>query len=400
MINTVAAILAGGRGKRMDVLCHNRPKPALPFAGRFRVIDFSLSNCVYSDISDLAILTDYQRNSMAGYIQQWRPVNAELRNMHILEPRNGSYRGTADAIYQNLGYFNKRRADAVLVLAGDHVYKFDYRKIIALHRERGADVTVGVTTVPMEQAHRFGTVSVDVDGRITEFMEKSSTPQSNLASMGIYVFNQKALTERLIEDADDPWSLHDFGFSILPRMVARDRVFSYRFDGYWQDIGTIDAYYDANMDLLGRQPLFSLNSSTPVLTPEAGARPLCTGKHGSIRDSLVSPGCVINGHVENSVLSPRVWVEEGAVVKNSVVMGNTLIGKHSVIDRCVLDEDVRVGEYCYVGFGVSPSIEDSRVTVISKGVSVPAHTAIRHTSRVSPETGLSGFAAGHPILLS
>jgi len=389
--NTAAVILAGGRGKRMDILCHVRPKPALPFAGRFRVIDFSLSNCIYSQISDIAVLTDYQRSHMADYIRQWHQFNANSTNCHVLEPRVGSYNGTADAVYQNLDYFNKRKVETVLVLAGDHVYKLDYRKMLAFHQEVNADVTVGVIPVPIEQTHRFGTVTLDSDGRITDFLEKSPVSRSNLASMGIYVFNKRVLAERLIEDAGDPTSRHDFGYSLLPDMVKRDRVFAYRFEGYWQDIGTIEAYYEANMELTREQPCFSLNSATPVMTREQLISPPCIGKQASIINSLISPGCVVRGRVEDSVLSPQVWVDEQAVVRNSVIMGNTFIGRHSVVDRCVLDEGVKVGDYCYLGFGSSLIPSDWDITVLGKGVAVPPHTAVGRNCKIMPHVVTSDF---------
>jgi glucose-1-phosphate adenylyltransferase len=389
--DTAAIILAGGKGKRMDVLCHIRPKPALPFAGRFRVIDFSLSNCIHSQISDIAVLTDYQRSSMADYIRQWHRFNANSANCRVLEPRASSYLGTADAVYQNLDYLNKHNADTVLVLAGDHVYKLDYRKMLAFHRETNADVTVGVIPVPIEETHRFGTVTLDADSRITDFLEKSPMSRSNLASMGIYVFNQKFLAERLIEDAGNPISRHDFGYSLLPEMVKRDRVFAYRFEGYWQDIGTVEAYYEANMELTKEQPCFSLNSATPVMTQEQHLSSPYISKQASIINSLVSPGCVVRGRVENSVLSPQVRVDEQAVVRNSVIMGNTFIGRHSVIDRCVLDEEVKIGDYCYLGFGSRLIPGDWDITVLGKGVTVPPHTAIGRNCKIMPHVESSDF---------
>lgn len=392
MSGTLAMVLAGGKGKRMDILCHLRPKPALPFAGRLKVIDFSLSNCIYSEVKDIAVLTDYQRSHMAEYLGRWQLVNANSLDFSVLEPEAGSYRGTADAVYQNLDYLSKRKASTVLVLAGDHVYKLDYRKMLAFHQQVGADVTVGVIPVPFEQAHRFGTVTLGNDGRILEFLEKSPASRSNLASMGIYVFNKDVLSERLTEDADDEISRHDFGYSILPNMVKRDKVFAYGFKGYWQDIGTVEAYYEANMELIRDQPSFSLNGSSPVLTHE---RLLSTPRivnEANIRNSLVSPGCVVRGCVENSVLSPRVRVDEGSVVKNSVIMENTSIGYHSLVDRCVLDEEVNVGEYCYIGFGSSLVPGSWDVTILGKGVTVPPRTAIGRNCKILPQVGPEDFA--------
>ncbi len=393
MSNALAMILAGGHGKRMDILCHTRPKPAMPFAGRFKVIDFSLSNCIYSNIDNIAVLVDYQRSQMTAYLKRWQLMHAGSTNFRVLAPQFSSYSGTADAAYQNLEYLDKSDADAVLILAGDHVYKFDYRKMLNFHREVDADVTVGVIPVPIEQAHRFGTVTIGADGRITDFREKSSTPKSNLASMGIYVFNKKILIERLIEDSRDILSRHDFGYSLLPKMARRDRAFAYRFQGYWQDIGTIDAYYEANMELTKEQPSFSLNGSSPILTEEESLPPPCIGKQASIKNSLVSPGCVIRGRVENSVLSPRVWVDEEAVVKNSVIMNGAFIGRHSIVNHCVLDEGVKVGDYCYIGFGFSLVNGSWYVTVLGKGATVPPHTAIGRNCKILPYVGPEDFTS-------
>jgi glucose-1-phosphate adenylyltransferase len=391
MDTSAAVILAGGRGRRMDILCHVRPKPALPFAGRFRVIDFSLSNCIYSQINNIAVLTDYQRSYMADYIRQWNQANTGSAGCRVLEPGGGSYLGTADAVYQNLDYLSEHRATTVLVLAGDHVYKLDYRKMLAVHKEVNADVTVGVTPVPVEETHRFGAVELDAEGRVVEFLEKSLSARSSLVSMGIYVFNRDILNECLVEDAADPESRHDFGYSILPGLVKRNRVFAYRFEGYWQDIGTIEAYYRANLELIREQPRFSLNSATPVMTRQLLLEPTSTGRQASIVNSLVSPGCVVRGRVENSILSPRVQVNEHAVVRNSVVMGNTSIGRHSIVDRCVLDENVKVGDYSYIGFGSSLIPGDWDITVVGLGVTVPPHTAIGRNCKVMPHTGASDF---------
>jgi glucose-1-phosphate adenylyltransferase len=387
----VALILAGGRGKRMDILCHLRPKPALPFAGRFRVIDFSLSNCIHSQINAVAVLVDYQRTDMAEYLKCWHSANGAVGDLSILPPKVGSYVGTADAVYQNLGYLDRLDADTVLILAGDHVYKMDYRKMIAFHQMVKADATVGVVRVPVEEAHRFGTLAVDAEGRITDFVEKSATSRHTLASMGIYVFNKKFLAEHLAEDAGNPNSPHDFGYSILPQIVKQDRVFAYAFDGYWQDIGTVKAYYEANMELLGTQPRFSLNSNWPILTESI--HPLASMKSavGAIGNSLISPGCVIKGRVENSILSPGVYVDEKAEIRNSVIMGNVSIGYHSIVDRCILDDGVKVGQSCYIGIGASLLPGNWEITVLGKDVKVPSHTAISRNCKILPNVGPSDF---------
>lgn len=390
MGKTVALIMAGGQGKRMDVLCHVRPKPALPFAGKFNVIDFTLSNCIYSGINDLAILTDYQRSYMARYLREWGLSNA-MRTLHILEPKTGSYKGTADAVFQNLPHLDNLNAQNVLILAGDHIYKMDYREMIAFHEQTKADVTVGVTRVPIEEAHRFGTVSLGDGGEILEFVEKSRNPTSNLASMGIYIFNRDILAQHLAEDAARLDSPHDFGYAILPGMVGRDKVNAYEFTGYWQDIGTPQAYYAANMELVCTQPRFSLDGTQPVLTQRLNLPPPYISDQAMVVNSLVSPGCVIKGYVENSILSPGVWVDEQAEVWNSVLMPNAFIGYHSVVDTCIIDERVSVGKLCYIGFGKSLRARDDDITVLGKGVNVPSHTVIRCNCTVLPYVNASSF---------
>lgn len=396
MGKTVGLIMAGGRGKRMDVLCHVRPKPALPFAGNLNVIDFTLSNCVYSGIDDLAVLTDYQRSYMARYLRRWGLSNA-IRAFHILQPMAGSYKGTADAVFQNLPFLSKLNAQNVLILAGDHVYKMDYREMIAFHEQTGAAVTVGVTRVSIEEAHRFGTVSLDDGGEILEFVEKSGSPLSNVASMGIYIFNTDILAQRLAEDAIQPDSLHDFGYAILPTMVGRDKINAYEFTGYWQDIGTPQAYYAANMELVRAEPRFSLDGTRPVLTQRLNLPSPRISDKATVVNSLVSPGCVIKGYVRNSILSPGVLVDEQAEVWNSLLMSNAFIGYNSIVDTCVIDEEVNIGKQCYIGFGNSLPARGNDITVLGKGVNVPSHTVIRRNSRVSPHTDASSFTA-NPIV--
>ncbi len=376
MKKVLAMILAGGRGKRMGALCFERPKPILPFAGGLRVIDFTLSNCVYSEIDNFAVVVDYQRHLMTDYFRQWVLANAHKTVFHILEPKNGSYQGTADAVYQNLNYLQSYDPEAVVVLAGDHVYRMDYRKMLAFHEQVEADVTVGVVSVPIEEAHRFGIVTIDFHDRITNFAEKPSMPSSNLASMGIYIFNPRILIEHLIEDSAQQTSPHDFGHTIIPKMVKRDRVFAYKFDGYWQDIGSIEAYYEANMRLMREPSSLTLNNKWPVLTKDNGLLPLKISRRDSIKHNIVSAGCVIKGEVENSILSPGVIVEEQAVVHNSVIMAGAVIGNNSVVDRCVLDEEVNVGKFCYIGFGDGPTSGKRDITVLGKGVKILPYSTV------------------------
>jgi glucose-1-phosphate adenylyltransferase len=393
MGRTVAVIMAGGRGKRMDTLCRFRPKPGLPFAGRFKVIDFTLSNCVYSGIDELAILTDYYWSYMAKYLKQWGLTNSG-KTFHILQPKSGSYKGTADAVFQNLPYLNKLNTENVLILAGDHIYKMDYDKMISFHEQTKAAVTIGVIKVPIEDARRFGTVTLFDDNEVSDFVEKSDKPISNLASMGIYVFNQDVLAQHLEEDAIQPESPHDFGYAILPSMLGKDKVNAYEFTGYWQDIGNPQTYYAANMDLISAQPRFNLDGTQPVLTQRLNLPPSNISREAKVVNSLVSPGCVIKGYVENSVLSPGVWVDAQAEVRNSVLMPNTFIGYHSVVDTCIIDEGVNIGKLCYIGFGKSPLSGDRDITVLGKGVTVPSNTVIARDSRVLRHADISSFRCG------
>ena len=388
----LAMILAGGRGKRMDILCQHRSKPALPFAGDTRVIDFTLSNCIYSQIRDIAVLTDYYRADMASYLKRWSMGNSNSGDIQLLEPKIDSYMGTADAVYQNIEYLEKNSASLVLVLAGDHIYKMNYQAMLAFHRQIEADATVAVIPVPIEQAHRFGIVTIDGKVRVIGFVEKPEVPQSNLVSMGIYVFNKQVLIQRLIEDATLPHSPHDFGHAIMPGMVRRDKVAAYKFNGYWRDIGTTEAYYQANMELITPNLAFSLNGGWSVLTAPNHLPPAKKLQQGSVENSLVSPGCVIKGRVKDSILMPGVWVEEEAVIMNSLVMSNTFIGCHSVVDHCILDEGVNVGKFCYLGFG-DTAISGNGVTVLGKEVTVPPHTAICRNCKILPHVGPSDFIA-------
>jgi len=387
----VALILAGGRGKRMDILCDRRPKPALPFAGNFHVIDFSTSNCVHSHLGDMGVLVDYKRESLADYLTRWHAANGGDTRLHILPPLENPYAGTADAVYQNLDYLEKQNADTVMVLSGDHVYKMDYRPMLNFHHRVSADVTLGVVAVPMAETHRFGTVTIDANEKVLEFREKSSMAQSNLASMGVYIFKLDRLARRLREDAGEPGSLHDFGYNILPRMVKTDRVFAYEFKGYWLDIGTIKAYYDANMELLAPRPPLSLNSGWPVLGENHTLPAVHTSQEGNIVNSLISPGCIIKGRVENSVLSPGVSIAPQALVQNSVIMAGTSIGYHSIVDGCILDEKVNIGNFCYIGFGAGLLPGNEEITVLGQGVTVPDRTAIGRQCRVRSGLGPAAF---------
>ena len=387
---TVALILAGGRGTRMGVLCQTRPKPTLSYGGTHRVADFTLSNCVNSGMAEVAALVDHQRAEMTRYLKSWRSATRGLQSLTVLHPRSGSYAGTADAVYQNRDYLMSSDAANVLILAGDHVYNMDYRAMVAFHREIGGEATVAVVRVPFSQAHRFGTVVTDADGRISEFVEKSSRPSGNLASMGIYVFNKDALIRYVSGDAADQRSPHDFGYAVLPEVLGQGRLYAYEFKGYWQDVGTVEAYYRSQMDLVGERPNFAIDARWPIASE-------FTPKHetGSIRgnvvNSVISAGCMIEGYVENSVLSPGVRVGKHAEVRNSVVMAHSRIGYHSLVDSCILDERVSVGDLCCVGFGGSPARENPKITVLGTQVTVPDQTAVGCGCVIDPHAGPESF---------
>ena len=391
MKKALAMILAGGKGKRMDILCRERPKPALPFAGRFRVIDFSLSNCVNSQIQNIAVLTDYQRSHMANYLKSWSLNNPGHDKFQVLEPKAVSYKGTADAVYQNLDFLLEADADLMLILAGDHVYKMDYRRMLAFHDQVKADVTVGVIMVPIEEANRFGIVTVDAGDRVVNFVEKPQYPQSNLVSMGIYVFNKPVMYERLIEDAAKADSPHDFGYAVLPGMVQRDRVFAYKFNDYWRDIGTAAAYYEANMGIMNQKAHFCLDGSWPILTGRNRPKSSEELQIGHVVNSIISPDCIVKGRVENSILSPGVFVDGEAVVRDSILMSSVSVGYHSVVDQCILDERVNIGKFCYIGFGGSLLPRKEDITILGKGAIVPPYTAIGHGCKVLPNVGINDF---------
>lgn len=395
----VAIILAGGQGDRLSILSEERAKPAVVFGGRYRIIDFTLSNCVNSGITRVGVLTQYRPRSLNAHIGIGRPWDLDRQGggVTLLQPYLGRessdwYRGTADAVYQNLYYIEESRADQVLVLAGDHVYKMNYDELIAFHRRKEAEVTVAVYGMRPEEASRFGNVVLDEDGRITGFYEKPPEPVSDLSSMGIYVFNKDTLIQQLLLDAQRIESSHDFGRDIVPRLVEDLPVYGYRFEGYWRDVGTIEAYFDANMDLLKELPDFNLyDMETPVRTTATGLPPAKVGRHAYLSRSLVSDGCIINGHVEHSVLSTGVYVEEGAVVRDSIIFDGAFIRAGAVVERSILDKQAEVGENCHVGYGDDmrpneerPDIVNCGITIIGKRVKLPPSLRVGRNCVIGP----------------
>ncbi|MBV9259725.1 MAG: glucose-1-phosphate adenylyltransferase, partial [Ktedonobacteraceae bacterium] len=364
MSKVLAVILAGGQGERLSLLSAKRAKPAVPFAGKYRIIDFALSNCVNSGISDVAVLTQYRPHSLHDHIGIGKPwdLDRQKGGVHLLQPYIGRqesdwYQGTADAVYQNLGFIIESRCDYVLILAGDHIYRMNYEPMITFHQQHSADATVGAVVIPIEEGHRFGILETDVKGHVVSFAEKPKKPRGTLGSMGIYVFNRETLIRVLIEDARSTENgiptQHDFGRNIIPTMVARgEGVYAYPFTGYWQDVGTIQSYWEAHMALLNDHPAFDLYDSSWVIHTRSEERPPAHIRSGAqITSSMISHGCIIHGQVERSVLSPGVIIEEGAIVRNSIVLFDSVIGAGSVIDRSILDKEVVVGKNCQIGYG-------------------------------------------------
>jgi glucose-1-phosphate adenylyltransferase len=355
-----AFILAGGVGTRLCLLSERRAKPAVPFGGKYRIIDFTLSNCVNSGIFDVGVLTQYRPSSLNQHIGTGRPWDLDRTRggVQLLQPSLGSvvsdwYQGTADAIYHNLIHLRRRRSDEVLVLSGDHVYQMDYNVLYAFHRANRATVTVAVTEVPEEEISSFGILETDASGRVTGFKEKPKQATSRLASMGVYLFDRASLIKWLIEDAEMEHSSHDFGKDLLPRLVARgEAVFAYRFPDYWQDVGTLDSYYEANLAFTSDRPPLPLGNADWVIhTQSADRPPVRFESSAAIEHSLIANGCEIAGHVVRSVLFPGVTVPRGAVVRNSIVMHDTRIGRDAVLDRAIVDKQVRIGAGAVLGHG-------------------------------------------------
>ncbi len=380
MKRVVGLILAGGQGDRLSVLSEERAKPAVIFGGRYRIIDFTLSNCVNSGITRVGVLTQYRPRSLNDHIGIGRPWDLDRQGggVTLLQPYLGRdssdwYRGTADAVTQNIYFLEETKAEMVLVLAGDHIYKMNYDELIAYHLANEADVTVPLYEVPMADAHRYGVLSVDGYGRIIEFDEKPAEPKSNLISMGIYCFNRLALIDALIADSEDQASTHDFGRDVIPRMVEKDnaRVFGWKFDGYWRDVGTIESYYDGNMDLLTDLPELNMyDPDSRIRTNEPGYPPAKIGWRAYLQRSLLDLGCIVNGHVEHSVLSPGVYVEEGAVVRDSIIFDDCRIEAGAIVERSILDKEVTVGKNAYVGYGDDFAVNGERPDIVNTGVTI------------------------------
>jgi len=381
----VAMLLAGGQGSRLKVLTENTAKPAVPFGGKYRIIDFPLSNCVNSGIDTVGILTQYQPLELNEYIGNGQPwgLNKSHCCAQVLPPYAQSkksewYKGTANAIYQNIPFIERFDPEYVLILSGDHIYKMDYAAMIAHHEKTGADCTIAVRNVPLEEASRFGIMNTEPDGTIYEFEEKPAKPKSTNASMGIYVFNWKILRQYLIADEEDPASDNDFGKNIIPNLLNDGRkLMAYAFDGYWKDVGTIDSLWEANMELLGKNPEFNIrDDGTGRIYARNNAHPSSYIDKGAVTaNAFIAEGSEIYGTVKHSIISTGCYVGVGAVVEDSVVMPGAVIQAGAIVRHAILGENSRVCSGAVVGGAFAPN-EKKQISVTQKNAQVAANTVL------------------------
>jgi glucose-1-phosphate adenylyltransferase len=398
--DTLVLLLAGGVGTRLNVLVKTRAKPAVPFAGLYRIIDFSLSNVMNSGMKHVGVLTQYKPLSLMRHLatgEAW-DFTGRSRGVKILPPSTGFrdsdwYKGTADAIRQNLNFVRAHPAREILILSGDHIYQMDLDAMIEFHRQKNADITIGMMVVPESQIHQFGAGITNDEGRIVEWEEKPKAARTNLASMGIYVFNYEYLVKLLTEDK----AMVDFGMHLVPKAIARDNVFAYPFEGYWRDVGTIQAYWEANMDLLKDDPEISPEAwgIRPNLESEqllADRIPARIAAGSRVSRSMISAGCVIEGEVVNSVLSPGVMVGPGCRVLDSIILHDCVIEEGATVDLAIMDKRVRIGKGAVVGNGDNKNIPNSRypdhlytgITLLGKEVEVPSGTVIGRNCIINP----------------
>ena len=396
MNRIIAMILAGGASERLSILTAERAKPAVPFGGEYRIIDFTLSNCTNSGVHNVAVLTQFNPRSLARHIGIGRPwdLDRAAGGIVLLQPflsrsSRDWYKGTADAIYQNLYYLEDQRVDDVLILSGDHVYTMRYDHMIATHRSRQADVTVAVTEVNPSETSKFGIVTLDHNERVVGFEEKPKAARSKFASMGVYVFNKNVLVQCLEEDAQKRGG-HDFGHDVLPDIIGKHRVYGYRFRGYWRDVGTIESYWQANMDLMVDLPELNLyDPETGIRTIYQNLPPVKLGPKAEIARGLVSNGAIINGRVENSVISPRVFVEESATVKDSIIFEDATVGKGAIVEHSIIDKQVWISPGCHIGYGDDFTANkeeteylNSGITVIGKGAKIPSDVKVGRNCKI------------------
>ena len=387
-------IMAGGASEDLSVLTADRAEPAIPFGGKFRIIDFALSNTVNSGLYNVALLTQYMPRSLNEHVGVGKPwdLDRSQGGVRLLQPylgrgQSGWQRGTADAVRRNMDFVGEQRVDNVLLLAGDHIYKMDYRPMLRFHQETRADITVAVRRVSPFETHRFGIVSVESDMRVTGFKEKPRRSKETLASMGIYVFKFQTLREILADE-----TLNDFGRDVLPAMLNACRVYAYAFEGYWADVGTLQAYWEANMALLAETPALDLYDPQWVIhTRSEEQPPVKVGSNAWVGGNLLSNGCIIEGIVERSVLSPGVRVAPGAIVRDSVVMNDTVINANAKVERAIIDKEVWIGEGAEIGYGVDnvpnrrhPDRLNTGLSVVGKRAHIPNGIRIGHNVIINP----------------
>ncbi len=399
--DTLVMLLAGGVGSRLNILASERAKPAVPFGGGFRIIDFTLSNVMHSGLELVGLLTQYRPLSLMDHVRNGAPWDliGRRRGVRILPPHTGKedsdwYKGTADAVYQNFGFIQDYEPDKVLILSGDHIYRMDYEPMIAAHEESGADVTIGAMPVPWEETHRFGVMVAGADGWITDFQEKVKNATSNLASMGIYVFRWSALAEELRAVVGTRKGF-DFGKDIIPGMLGRKKLLCFPFTGYWRDVGTIKSYHEANMDCLSPDSGLDLRTwqirTAPDIRQSGDRCPTLLGSAASVADSLIGKGCAIEGEVARSVLFPGVVVGRGAVVRDSILMHDTEVGEGCRVEYSILDKQCRLGPGSAVGAGAAgtpnrkfPAHLDCGISVIGKGVVIPGGASVGKNCIICP----------------
>ena len=384
----VAMLLAGGQGSRLGILTKKVAKPAVPYGGKYRIIDFPLSNCTNSGIDTVGVLTQYQPLELNAYIGSGAPWDLDISNggVFVLPPyqkgKSGEwYRGTANAIYQNIAFIEQYNPDYVLILSGDHIYKMDYNAMLNYHIRHGADATIAVREVPWEEAPRFGIMNTDSDDRIIEFEEKPKNPKSNKASMGVYIFTWEKLRHYLENDEADKKSNNDFGKNIIPNMLNDKQVLvAYSFNGYWKDVGTIESLWEANMDLLETpMPIDMHDKRWRIYAKNPGMAPHYIAKGATVHDSLITEGCEVYGNVNHSILFAGVIIEEGAKVESSVIMPGSIIKRGAVVQRAIVAENAVVGPGAFVGE------ETGNIAVIGTGITLPAGVHIPAGQQVDEE---------------
>jgi glucose-1-phosphate adenylyltransferase len=405
----VAMLLAGGQGNRLGVLTRTLAKPAVLYGGKYRIIDFTLSNCVNSGIDTVGVLTQYQPLKLHTYIGIGKPWDLDRMNggVTMLPPHMKSemgqwYKGTANAVFQNIDYVDRMNPKYVMILSGDHIYKMDYSIMLDFHKSKSSEATISVIDVPVDETHRYGIMNADVEGKIFEFEEKPKVAKSTLASMGVYIFNWELLREVLIADEKDKKSNNDFGKNIIPAMIREGRrVYAYPFKGYWKDVGTIQAFWESNMDLVSRVPEFNLfDPSWKIFTSNAPKPANYIGPNGSVKRSIVSEGCVVLGKVRNSVIFPGTFIDEDVEIEDSIILSNSKILKGTTIQKSVLCEDVFVGKNVKIGVGeesqntLNPGIYNAGITVVGEEAWIPDNLSIGKNVMIDIGVGEDDFKDG------